>query len=280
MSRTRPVEHTTNPCRYFINWDSSNVCWKVFDRREKVERSHPATGDQGLKFIVLDHLNSVDGFNDELNNSYYGNEVRNVSKEPLTVYCKKKKIAEGLWVDIKQNVSGLSFAKVVYVMAKIDNEYQIARMSMSSISCGAWFEFVQKLGGESSLDKENKDIVISVSGTIPGKKGSVTFNTPVFAVVSRTLTPEAVEKADAFDMQLQAYFDKRVNGEDNSIGNAFWDACKAEGIDIKKAFTILAAVGCSPDAVGMTAEQLNDALTLFGSEPSYDRPETKYMGEF
>ena len=268
MSRTRPVEYTTSPARFLITWDSDNICWKVFDRREKGELNYPAVGDGGLRFIVLDQWNSVGGFNDELNNSYYGNEVRNVTKEPFTVYCKKKLIVEGLWANIK-STTGLSFAKIVYVMVKVKDEYEVARIAMTGASCGAWFEFVQKLGGESTLDKENKDIVISVSETIYGKKGKVEFNTPVFAIVNRTLTPEAIEKADAFDAQLQAYFDKRVNGEDNSITNAFWDACKAENIDMKRAFAILSQVGCSPDAVGMTAEQLNDALTLFDSGSSY-----------
>ena len=279
MSRTRPVEYTTSPARFLVTWDSDGICWKVFDRREKVELPYPATGDEGLRFIVLDQWNSVGGFNDELNNSYYGNEVRNVAKEPFTVYCKKKLIAEGLWADIK-NITGLSFAKIVYVMVKVKAEYEVARIAMTGASCGAWFEFVQKLGGESSLDKENKDIVISVSETIHGKKGKVEFNTPVFAIVNRTLTHEAIEKADAFDMQLQAYFDKRVNGEDNSIANAFWDACKAEKVDMKKAFAILTKVGCSPDAVGMTAEQLNDAIAFFGSEPSCKGSDPQYMDEF
>lgn len=197
MSRTQKTKDTTSPVKRYIEWSSDEKCWKSYDKDKKENVLLPIN----VPFILLDQLTTVAGYDDKAEKSYYGSEVRDI-KKPIKVFCGKEKVAEGAWADIKDTLRGLKFAKSVYAMAKIDDEFQLVQFKLSGCAL-SWFDFVESEG----VNNLEGDIVIAVTGTTPGKKGKVEFNTPDFAVVKRELTAEAATQADESDKALQAYLE-------------------------------------------------------------------------
>jgi len=198
MSRTQKTKDTTSPVKRYIEWSSDEKCWKSYDKEAKENVLLPIN----TPFILLDQLTTVAGYDDKAEKSYYGSEVRDI-KKPIKVFCGKAQVANGSWADIKDTLRGLKFAKSVYAMAKIDGEFQLVQFKLSGCAL-SWFDFVEASGGINALEG---DIVIAVTGTTPGKKGSITFNTPNFAIVQRELSDEAATQADAADTALQAYLE-------------------------------------------------------------------------
>lgn len=185
-----------NPATKFLEWSSAKKSWKYWDKTKEAEIVLPV-GD--LTFIVLDQLNTVKGFDEAAASGIWSNEVRNVTKEPFIVKNKKRTVAEGLWNDIKAQVSGLKFTKSVYGLAKLNGRYELVNLQLNGASVGAWFEFCDTAG---DLDR---GVVVSTPNTAEGKKGAVTYFMPAFQIVSNTLTEEDRSQAVEADKKLQAY---------------------------------------------------------------------------
>ena len=198
MSRTdRSTENQPNPAEMFFRWSSDD---KAFGRYDK-EKDGLVFIEQGTPFIVLDMLNTCTGYDEKLEAGLYSNEVRNLKTQVLRLFAGKKLIASGIWEDIKGH-SGVKFAKSVYALAKVDDEYRLVNFKMSGAAVSAWFDFVKEVGGERKL---YGDVVVAQVDSVEGKKGKVTYNSPVFKIVSTKLSDEAARKAIEADETLQEY---------------------------------------------------------------------------
>jgi hypothetical protein len=214
MSRSKPTEERAkNPATMFLEWKSSLKSFVFYDKDKKENVTIPTD----TKFIVLDQLSTVTGFDDTYGTGYWSNEVRYVGNEELAVCVwdtksnGKRVLAKGLWKDIKGSV-GAKYAKSIYCMAKIDGEYKLVNLKVSGASLTAWIKFVEEAGGDSALYGET---VVGIKEIATGKKGAVTYHYPIFHVASKKLTQEAMEQAADMDKRLQAYLDAYIEHGDS-----------------------------------------------------------------
>jgi hypothetical protein len=184
----------SNPATKFIEWKSNEKSFEYYDKeaQKKVEIPLP------FKFLVLDELHTVKGWNDATSSSIYSNEVKFISKEIMTVKpFKGNEIAKGLYKDIKEKIvaAGGHYTKSIYIMLE---DGSLANLQLKGSSTQAWGDFTQKT--RSRLPEE----WVIVKTAKDGKKGAVKFSMPDFTF-ERTLSDAENEQADGcFDI-LEAY---------------------------------------------------------------------------
>jgi len=184
----------SNPATMFIEWKSNDKAFEYYDKETSSKVAIPLP----FKFLVLDELHAVKGWNDATSSGIYSNEVKFISKEIMTVKpFKGNEIAKGLYKDIKDKIvaAGGHYVKSIYVMLE---DGTLANLQLKGSSVQAWGEFTQKtrnrLPEEWVIVKTAKD----------GKKGAVKFSIPEFAF-ERSLSDAENEQADlCFDI-LEAY---------------------------------------------------------------------------
>jgi hypothetical protein len=185
---------TSNPATKFLDWKSNDKCFEYYDKEkgEKVSLHLP------VRFVVLEELHTVSGWNDATSSGIYSNEVKFISKETMVVKpFKGNEIARGLYKDIKDKITsaGGRYNKSIYVMLE---DGTLANIKLKRAAVQKWGEFTQK--GKQRLADE----WVIVKDVQKGKKGAVTFYTPDF-MFERSLSESEAEIADAnFDV-LEAY---------------------------------------------------------------------------
>ena len=92
------ITESTNPCTRWLEWQGSEGKLKYWDReaKENVYVKLP------FKFLVLDILSTVKGFDDSSQMGYWANEIRDTRTDILTVRTKQGIRAQGLYADVKQ----------------------------------------------------------------------------------------------------------------------------------------------------------------------------------
>ena len=184
----------SSPSTKFIEWKSNDKAFEYYDKEAQKKVLIPLP----FKFLVLDELHAVKGWNDATSSRIYSNEVKFISKEIMTVKpFKGNEIAKGLYKDIKEKIvaAGGHYVKSIYVMLE---DGTLANLQFKGSSVQAWGEFTQKT--RSRLPEE----WVIVKNAKDGKKGAVKFSTPEFTF-ERSLSDAENEQADAcFDI-LEAY---------------------------------------------------------------------------
>jgi hypothetical protein len=210
MSRTnKSTSLPKNPAKRFLEWKSVKKTWNYYDKDKAEEVSIP---HDKLMFIVLDQLNTVKGYDRRKKQGMWSNEVRNVTKEPLTVRWSDGIVAEGLYKDIKARENRIKFCKSVYVMAKVDGEYELCNLQLTGQAMSNWIDFTKASG-----DVEG-NLVVSVVELIEDAVDGKPFWSPKFGVVSRSLSPEASKTADELDGVLQDYLKVYFAGQAATSG--------------------------------------------------------------
>jgi hypothetical protein len=184
----------SNPSTKFIEWKSNDKCFSYYDKekQENVKIFLP------FKFLVLDELHTIKGWNDATSSSIYSNEVKFISKEEMTVKpFKGNEIAKGLYKDIKDKIvaAGGHYTRSIYIMLE---DGSLANIQLKGSATQQWGDFTQKtrsrLADEWVIVKDTKD----------GKKGAVKYSMPNF-VFEKSLTDKECNMADeCFDI-LEAY---------------------------------------------------------------------------
>jgi hypothetical protein len=179
-----------------MEWSGKNGSIKFYDKtvEQNIELDHKIT------FIVLDQLAVIKGWNDASDSGVYSNEVKDVTKEPFIVKAfKGGLIAQGFYKDIRDKViaNGGHFTASLYVAIKIDNILQIANLQLKGAALNSWIEFVKKNRNE--IYKK----AVTITGVEDGKKGSVVFKTPIFAV--KDVSDDTNNIANALDQELQSF---------------------------------------------------------------------------
>jgi len=194
MSRSNPNEELVNPCKYWFQWDGGDgKGFKSYDKTTKKNVITPLP----FKFLVLDRLTTVTGFNEPENIGYYANEIRDIKNDILTVRSKNGIEATGTWESVKSKlgVKGASFCQSVYIMFYVGKEPMLGNIKMSGAAIENWFGFC----------KENRimEIGVQVKAANPKKKGKVEYFEPVFEVLK--ISDASNEAAIEIDKGLQEY---------------------------------------------------------------------------
>ena len=203
MSRSNPSggSGSANPAKLFIEWSSTNKCFKYYDK----EKEENVLIKLPFKFLVLDILATIKGYSDTDQSGFWSNEVRSTKTEELTVRTRKGVSAKGMYDDIiaSRDLVGAKFCQSVYIMMYQGTTPILANLQLTGAALGEWFDFLK---AERKASKDYNIIFkkgIQVSDTIEAKKGATTFNKPVFKLIE---VSEATNLA-AFDLdaELQEY---------------------------------------------------------------------------
>lgn len=211
MSRSNPnAGPLINPCKRWFQWDSDSKQLKYYDKDAPNEKG--GTGKNifvplPFNFLVLDVLNTVAGFNEDTNSSFYSNEVRNfmgsTKSEKLVVRLKKDIKFEGTWEQIKEKAehAGAKFANSVYIGFFDENKQLIlGNIKLYGAAIGAWINAVNEI---SKQGKKIEECAFKIAETKEGTKGKVKWNEPVFTEIK--VKDETNQKAIELDKQLQEY---------------------------------------------------------------------------
>jgi hypothetical protein len=183
-----------NPATKFLDWKSDQKGFSYYDKGlgKNVEVPLP------FKFVFLDELSTVKGWNDASSSGIFANEVKYLSKEPMTVKAfKGGEIAKGLYNDIKERVknAGGHYSKSIYIMTE---DGELANIQLKGSATQQWGEFV----------KANKSRItqtwVNIDKAIENKKGKVVFSIPNFTIGADIEDIDAKDADDKFD-ELEAY---------------------------------------------------------------------------
>jgi hypothetical protein len=190
----------SNPSTKFIDWKSSDKNFSFYDKELKENVAIPLP----FKFLVLDELHTVKGWNDSSDSAIYSNEVKFISKEEMTVRSfKGGEIAKGFYKDIKEKIvtAGGHYTKSIYVMLE---DGSLANLQLKGSAVQMYGEFTQKTRTRLS------DEWVQVATAKEGKKGAVKFNTPVFMFLSSISDVESEKADEAFNI-LESYLKTYLN---------------------------------------------------------------------
>lgn len=184
----------TNPATKFIEWKSNDKAFSYYDKekQENVLISLP------FKFLTLDELHTIKGWNDATQSAIFSNEVKYISKDIMTVKpFKGNEIAKGIYKDIKDKIvaAGGHYTKSIYIMLE---DGTLANLQLKGSAVQAWGEFTQKTRSRLA------DEWVSVKTTKDGKKGAVKFSVPEFTF-DVSLTDEQNNQADEVFNVLESY---------------------------------------------------------------------------
>lgn len=184
----------SNPSTKFLVWKSDDKCFEYYDKekQEKVSVALP------FKFLVLDELHTIKGWNDASSSGIFSNEVKFISKEVMTVKpFKGNEVAKGLYKDIKEKIvsAGGHYVKSIYIMLE---DGSLANLQLKGSAVQKWGEFTQK------TRNRLPDEWVQVTKAIEGKKGVVKFFTPDFSFERSITEDEAMQADEAFNI-LETY---------------------------------------------------------------------------
>lgn len=191
----------SNPSTKFLDWKSNDKCFEYYDKEKQEKVSVPLP----FKFLVLDELHTIKGWNDASSSGIFSNEVKFISKEVMTVKpFKGNEIAKGLYKDIKEKIvaAGGHYVKSIYIMLE---DGSLANLQLKGSAVQKWGEFTQK------TRNRLPDEWVQVTKAIEGKKGAVKFFTPDFSFERSISDTEAIQADEAFnilEVYLKAYLVK------------------------------------------------------------------------
>lgn len=184
----------SNPATKFFDWKSNDKCFSYYDKDEAKNVLVPLP----FKFLVLDELHAIKGWNDATSSGIYSNEVKFISKEVMTVKpFKGNEIAKGLYKDIKEKVvsAGGHYVKSIYIMLE---DGSLANIQLKGSAVQKWGEFTQK------TRNRLPDEWVVVAKSVEGKKGAVKFHTPEFSF-ERSINDAEADLADNAFNTLETY---------------------------------------------------------------------------
>ena len=184
----------SNPATKFLEWKSNDQCFEYYDKESQKKVQVPLP----FKFLVLDELHTVKGWNDATSSAIYSNEVKYISKEPMTVKpFKGNEIAKGLYKDIKDKVvsAGGHYTKSIYIMLE---DGLLANIQLKGSAVQKWGEFTNKTRNRLA------DEWVVVAKALEGKKGAVKFFTPEFGFEKSLTKNEGLLADNCFNI-LETY---------------------------------------------------------------------------
>jgi len=211
----------TNPSTKFIEWKSNDKGFSYYDKETKENVAIPLP----FKFLVLDELHTVKGWNDASSSQINSNEVKFISRDEMVVKpFKGNEIAKGLYRDIKEKIkaAGGHYVKSVYCMLE---DGSIANLQLKGAACQSYGDFTAKT--RSRLTDE----WVVVAKAIDGKKGAVKYTTPDFTF-DKSLSESESDLADEAFNTLEAYLKTYLSKiENESIGVVIEETIEDDDLD-------------------------------------------------
>lgn len=204
MSRSNPTDNQPNPSTRWYEWDGTNGAVRHYDKtaKENIVSKLPFT------FIVLDETATVKGWHDASDSGIFANEVRDTRADVLVVKSFKGGIlAEGFYSNIRDRVAahGGHFTQNIYIGYKdAQGALQIGSLQFKGAALNSWVEF--KKAHRADLYKK----AVKITGFVEGKKGTIKFRTPVFAIqdIGEKTNTEAVTLDTLLQHYLKGYFSR------------------------------------------------------------------------
>lgn len=204
MSRSNNTE-VKNPAQRFFEWDAENGHFRYYDKNLTDEKNPKGTNIKVLlpfKFVVIDILASITGFNKQDNVGIYSNEIKDLKKQSLTVKTfKGTEIATGPYATIKDacNAKGGKYTSSVYI-GYYDEKKELAlgHLKIRGASLGAWIDY----GKKNDFYKGG----LTVKTSVEGRNGKTVFQIPVFEQIQ--ISEETDAAAKFLDVDLQEYLNK------------------------------------------------------------------------
>lgn len=206
MSRSNPTETLQNPATKYIEWSGSEGKFKYYDKdkKENVFIELP------VKFIPLDVLSTVKGWNDAEKKGYWSNEVRSTKADTITLRSKDGVEFVGLYEQVKEKYSakGADYVQSVYAAMKDGKELKIVNFQLKGSALGPFIEFCK--------GKKVTEIGVQIKEAKPMKKGATKYFEPVYEVmeVSEATNKIAVDLDVELQAYLKAYLDKNKSSKE------------------------------------------------------------------
>lgn len=217
MSLSQP--QIKNPATRYLRWSGGEEKGGVLTYWDK-EAEEEKTVDLPFSFIVLDELNTITGFSEADHSGYWSNEVRNITKDVLTVRTGSGVKGRGTYksAEIESLKStGAKYAKSIYIAFKDETgELAIGNFKASGAALTEWIEFNKKY--------DISKCAVSLTGSDgPKKKGSIKYFVPIFE--GQEMSTETLEAAKKLDQELQQYLRSALSYTDDepvSDGDDKW----------------------------------------------------------
>ena len=213
MSRSNPTEAARNPCTRWFQFasgaDGGFVRYYDKEAKQNVPLGDSANGGKFM-FLLLDELATVSGWHDPSESAIFANEVRDTRQDTLVVKSfNGGELASGLYAGIKDRIVAVGghFVSSCYIAYKDGDSLRLGNIRFKGAALGTWMEFKKQC--PTKKDSSGKSIkayyvdAVKIEGFEQGKKGSVTFRTPKFAITP--ISPETNTQALALDADLQAF---------------------------------------------------------------------------
>ena len=207
MSRSKTEIKEKIAHRYF-EWSSEDGQFKYFDKEAGKSVKVPLP----FRFVPLDVLGTIKGFNDQLQCGVYSNEVKRVGEQELVVKTfKNGEFCRGLYKDIKGKIkdNGGKYGNSVYIGYKLADKMVICNLQLTGAAMSSFIEYT----------KEHKDFLskgsIIVKTYTDEKKGATKYTKPVFEFSE--LSPESNAACIKLDEELQVYLDEYLNGDNKKV---------------------------------------------------------------
>ena len=190
-------EGSSNPAKRFLQWKSNDKNFSYYDKDKKENITVPLP----FKFQFLEHFHTVKGWNDASESGIYSNEVKFISKEPLSVKSfKGGNIAEGIYSEIRSKLrdAGGKYFRSVYV---IDENGEIINLQLKGAVVSSYSDFMKENEGKI------ESYWVTVNKALDLKKGATKYSVPVFEI-GKAFTKEEYSLADEKYKDIVSYFDK------------------------------------------------------------------------
>ena len=185
-----------SPVKRYYTWGSEKKAFKYYDKVEGTDKLvFP------FKIVFLTSRAMVAGWNDDSASAVYSNLVKNSGVETLNVKSRKPNkagntlLATGIYRDIKGNLGGGHFEKVVF---GYEEGVGIVQLNIKGSGLSAF----------SNFEKENKNLFdnyLTVEEFESLKKGATKYTVPTFKLGEK-VSEEVNGQADLAYKELDQYF--------------------------------------------------------------------------
>jgi hypothetical protein len=200
------TEGNVNPATKFLSWKSNDKCFAYYDKA----KGENIKVDLPFKFQFLEHFHAIKGWNDASASGIYSNEVKFISKEPLTVKSfKGGDIASGIYSEIRGTLrdSGAKYHRSVYV---VDTEGEIINLQLKGACVSAYSDFLNE------FENQVEGAWIEINSVTDHKKGATKYSTPDFKI-GKKFTPDERALANDKYLTIVSHFEKYTKKEEPEI---------------------------------------------------------------
>lgn len=196
---------TPSPVVRYYEWKSDEKKFGFYDKESGENKLV-----MPLKVAFLTTRACVRGWHDETESGIYSNEVRNTAQETLNVYSSKPNkagnnlLATGIYKEIKGNLAGGHYEKVVYAY---EFGVGVVKINLKGSGLMAYSTFEKEVG------KKTFDFMIEVKSATSAKKGKVNYSTPDFTL-GEALTKEQDGEVNVAFTAVDEYFKSREKSDE------------------------------------------------------------------